>query len=609
MIVKMKKYAFLVFYRDYDHFLELLREKGVLHVKDKGTIRMDGGPQRDKILLLGRINDAIKFLEKKGEPKDPQWPSPLMDGAVLMKKYDDLRHQEEVLSLSIANVAKDAAVLEPWGEIKWNVIDQLNKAGWTISFYSIAARNWNSEWETKLNAFEIARNGSNLLFVTVTKNNDEVEIAADKVKLPLRSLQEADLEIRNLNEEKLKIDNELYHLAKNGLSSLIHYRRLVRQDIDFDQVILNTDRAAEGKVSVLEGFLPVQEEQAFIEFLNSEGILYVAAKPELTDKVPVLLKNNWFAKLFEPIGALYTLPNYHELDLTSLYAPFYWLFFGFCLGDLGYGLILAIGGFILSRKVSPSLKGIMKLISLLGLSTILFGILSGTCLGMNLYEMRLGFYANLDDLLKSKGTSVNKLLFNLSLVLGAIQIIYGMFVKGANEIYQNGWRSSVATFSWIIIIMGFVIQYTMKKYTIDPLTITIVFSSILFIGFLGAFVFSNPERNIFTNMAFGIWDTYNMATGLMGDLLSYIRLFALAISSGILGYVFNSLAIAMAPELPVVKYIVIGMILIAGHLINFSMGILGSFVHPMRLTFVEFYKNAGFSGGGKKYDPFKRRIE
>jgi len=223
--------------------------------------------------------------------------------------------------------------------------------------------------------------------------------------------------------------------------------------------------------------------------------------------------------------------------------------------------------------------------------------------------MRLGFYASLDDLLKSKETSVNKMLFNLSLVLGAIQIIYGMFIKAANEIYQNGWRSALSTIGWIIIIFGFAINFALKKFDVDPLTISILFFSLLLIGFLGAFVFNNPERNIFANMAFGLWDTYNMATGLMGDLLSYIRLFALAISTGVLGYVFNSLAIAMAPDIPVIKFIVILLILGVGHTINLLMGILGSFVHPMRLTFVEFYKNAGFSGGGKKYTPFKRRME
>ncbi len=609
MIVKMKKYAFLVYHKDYERFLESLQERGVLHVKDRGPIDVESDPQRDKLLLLNHIQEAIKYLEKKIDKRINAEFAPVYSGSELLKEYDGLRHDDEQLTQSISIVEKESAILEPWGSIDWTKIEHLSENGWIISFYSTSARNWNSEWETKFNAFHVAQKGANVLFVTIMEKGDNFEIEADKIKLPRKVFTEVSEEIEGLQQEKNQIINELRSFAASNLFSLILYKNQVQQEFDFAKVVLNTSKAAEGKISLLEGFLPVDKETAFQEFLNGEGVFYEASKPELTDKVPVLLKNNWFAKLFEPIGALYTLPNYHELDLTALYAPFYWLFFGFCLGDLGYGLILSIGGFIMSGRVKPSMKGAMKLISFLGLSTILFGILSGTCFGMNLYEMRLGFYANLDDLLKSKETSVNKLLFNLSLVLGAIQIIYGMFVKMANEIYQNGWRSALSTIGWIVIIFGFAINYGMKKYGVDPLTISIVFSTIMVIGFLGAFVFNNPNRNIFANMVFGLWDTYNMATGLMGDLLSYIRLFALAISTGVLGYVFNSLAISMAPDIPVVKYIVIVLILAVGHTINILMGILGSFVHPMRLTFVEFYKNAGFAGGGKKYAPFKRRIE
>jgi len=605
----MKKYLFLVYHKDYGHFLESLQEKGVLHVKDRGAADVEGGALRDKLLLLNRIQDAIKFLEKKADKTIKAVLAPAEQGDKLMQEYDDLRHDEELLLQSISLIEKDASILKPWGNIDWSAIEKMQENGWMISFYSAPARSWNSEWEKSFNAFQVAQNGTNVLFTTITKKDDTVDIEADKIRLPRLILTEILAQIESLLQEKILIDNELRTFAAKNLLSLKRYKKQVQQEFDFDKVVINTDKAAEGKVSLLEGFLPVDNEAAFQKFLNNEGVFYEATKPEMNDKVPVLLKNNWFAKLFEPIGELYTLPNYHEMDLTALYAPFYWLFFGFCLGDLGYGLILSIGGFIMSRRVKPSMKGTMKLISFLGLSTILFGILSGTCFGMNLYEMRLGFYASLDDLMKSKETSVNELLFNLSLVLGAIQIMYGMFVKAANEVYQNGWRSALSTIGWIIIIFGFAINYGMKKYGVDPLTITIVFSSIMGIGFLGAFIFNNPHRNIFANMAFGLWDTYNMATGLMGDLLSYIRLFALAVSSGILGYVFNSLAISMAPDIPVVKYIVIVLILVAGHTINFMMGILGSFVHPMRLTFVEFYKNAGFSGGGKKYAPFKRRIE
>jgi len=119
------------------------------------------------------------------------------------------------------------------------------------------------------------------------------------------------------------------------------------------------------------------------------------------------------------------------------------------------------------------------------------------------------------------------------------------------------------------------------------------------------FLLNNIKRNVFVNIGSGLWDTYNMVTGLLGDLLSYIRLFALGVSSSVLGLVFNDIAFSLSGDTPVVSQLILVLILVLGHGINIFMSGLGSLVHPMRLTFVEFYKNAGFSGGGKKYSPFK----
>jgi len=105
----------------------------------------------------------------------------------------------------------------------------------------------------------------------------------------------------------------------------------------------------------------------------------------------------------------------------------------------------------------------------------------------------------------------------------------------------------------------------------------------------------------------GLWDVYSMVTGVMGDLLSYIRLFALGVSSAILGYVFNDLAMQMSGDIPVLSQLIFVIILLVGHGLNIFMASLGAFVHPMRLTFVEFYKNAGFKGGGRSYNPFRNK--
>jgi V/A-type H+-transporting ATPase subunit I len=124
------------------------------------------------------------------------------------------------------------------------------------------------------------------------------------------------------------------------------------------------------------------------------------------------------------------------------------------------------------------------------------------------------------------------------------------------------------------------------------------------LGGLLVFILNDIKRNPLINVGAGLWDSYNMATGLLGDVLSYVRLFALSISGSVMGFVFNDLAIKLSGDIPVVSPIIMIIIMLFGHGINIFMSALGAFVHPLRLTFVEFYKNAGFEGGGKKYNPF-----
>ena len=609
MIIKMKKYSFLVYHKAYQAFLEAIREQGILHIKEIGAIDANNSTLRDKTQLLNRIDEALKFLKLRLVPdKVDVQAAEKADGLKVLHDLEALRHELDSTEQKIASLDKDLQQLAPWDEYSPSRLNKLKEAGWEIQFFSCGERKWNPEWERLFNAFIISRKGTVVNFVTVTPTATEIEIDADIVRLPAVSTSDLHGQMAKVSEHKDQIQKEFDKYAVLFIPALEQARLKVQQEFDFDKVILNTNMAAEDTVAVVEGFLPVIYADKFEDFLKSQPVYFEAKTPEADESVPVVLKNNWFAKMFEPIGELYTLPNHRELDLTAWYAPFYWLFFGFCLGDAGYGLVLTIVGFVMARRLKPELKGYARLIGFLGISTIIFGLIGGTLFGMNLYELRLGFYATLDDLLKAKETDINQVLFNLAIALGVIQIIYGMFVKAANEIYQGGFRSSFSTFGWILILFGTAAYFWMTKMAVESMIVKIISYGLIGVGFLGAFIFSSPNRSILANFGLGFWDTYNMATGLLGDTLSYIRLFALGISSTILGYVFNSLALSLSPDIPVVKFIVMAIILLVGHTINLLMGMLGSFVHPMRLTFVEFYKNAGFSGGGKRYSPFRNRV-
>jgi V/A-type H+-transporting ATPase subunit I len=169
-------------------------------------------------------------------------------------------------------------------------------------------------------------------------------------------------------------------------------------------------------------------------------------------------------------------------------------------------------------------------------------------------------------------------------------------------------KYAISTLGWLLLIIGSAAFYglsQLEEFNVEFMGLAHKIT--LGIAAIGILFFNSPGKNPFVNFGLGLWDSYNMVTGLFGDILSYIRLFALGLSSAILGNVFNSLAFGMAPDIPVVGAIVTIIILVAGHSINLFMAALGSLVHPMRLTFVEFYKNAGFVGGGKTYQPFHKK--
>ena len=167
---------------------------------------------------------------------------------------------------------------------------------------------------------------------------------------------------------------------------------------------------------------------------------------------------------------------------------------------------------------------------------------------------------------------------------------------------------------WVVALLSAIALFGLPACGVAlPQGLVYALYGLIAISVVGIFLYNNPSayKNPITgpllNIGGGVWATYGMATGLLGDLLSYIRLFALGLTGGVLGGVFNSLAYDMTSSLPwAIRWLPMVLILLAGHSITFALSMISAFVHPMRLTFVEFFKNADFSGGGKEYTPFKK---
>ena len=664
MIVPMKKYSFLVYHKEYVEFLEEMQKLGVLHVIEKESGEIENEELREQYQRLKDINDTIQFLSKRNTidiSKEIQ-----ADAVDIIEKVKSLQEESEHVSHKIASLNKEISLLEPWGNFSWDVIQKLTDSGIHIRFYTCTSRKYNS-FAADYSIEKITELSGFTYFVLFEKDGEVVEIDAEELKLPKRSLEEITEDKENNIARLEKIALTFDELADKYLYSLQEIKQQLTAQLDFNNVVLNTVKAAEDKLMLLEGWVPEENENELKKFLDKSGVYFQIEKPTEEDAVPIKLKNNRFAKLYEAIGELYSLPDYKEIDLTPFFAPFFMLFFGFCLGDAGYGVLMLLGATLFKLKVKKEMKPLLSLVQFLGLATVLFGALTGTIFGINLidsgytitdqsvalllnenipaaiidklevlkgstFETKVQFGAEVKKIIGDQdfvtyGAAITKYtesdysflnsfrhllfdpqkMFNLALIIGGIQIIFGMFLKMANQIKQFGVKYAFSTIGWLFLIIGLLTLIVLSKMNVIAADkVKPLLYILLGISSLGILLFNDPKRNILMNIGAGVWDTYNMITGVLGDMLSYIRLFALGISSAILGFVFNDLAMNMSPDTIVLKQLVMIIILLFGHGINIFMAGLGSFVHPMRLTFVEFYKNAGFTGGGGKYRPFSK---
>ena len=361
---------------------------------------------------------------------------------------------------------------------------------------------------------------------------------------------------------------------------------------------------AEGHLVVMEGWAET-ETSARVDALLEEypNVIYLKSDPTPEDDTPVKLKNNRFARIFEMIGDLYARPKYGTLDLTPFFAPFYMLFFGICLNDAGYGLVLLAAGLVMLRKFRE--PGMMRraawFATLCAIATIVFGGICGSFFGLSLaqYFPSIPFF------------DFQGKFFIISLVIGLVQILFGMALNIWTTTRCFGIAQAFGQIGWFVILLTCVlgVALPMASITIPGFTAgSVAFYVALGIGFVLLLLLNNVKRNPLINVGAGLWDLYNNITGLLSDVLSYIRLFAIGLSGGVLALVFNTLAEGFVPEGAniFVRLLVMVPILLIGHGINLFMSTISSFVHPMRLTFVEFFKNAGFEMATRSFDPIRK---
>ena len=598
MIVKMNKYTLWVYHNEFDNFLMLLQNLGVLHICEKHTGYI---LKKEQIEEIAHVEKIIRFLLKRDVIKGRTNQN--LEGAAIVQQITEMQDELIHLTQKLKELLKLEKEIKIWGNFSFDTINKLKEHGYNLKFCSISQKQYNPELLAEFDAKTISKSGGKIYFVAIQKDGEKNNIPAEEIAPPPFSLSEIKHNIKHINTKISKINSQLDVFAKAAVPVLERYKKQLSDDLNFQVANTNAEQAINEKVRIIEGWIPAHETKDFDKILENHNIVYLKNETAAQESPPILINNNRFGRLFEPIGKLFSLPDYNELDLTIFFAPFFMMFFGFCLGDAGYGLLFIVAATLYKLKAKEQIKPVLSLLQYLGMATVIFGALTGTFFGINLIESEFVFLSNFKQHFLEPET-----MFNLALILGGLQIIFAMFLKAANQIRQKGLIHSASTFGWLIAIVGTITYMILNQFKILNNKPEVLYLILISAATLILF-FNNLNVNIFARIGQGIWDIYSTITGIFGDILSYIRLFALGLSSSILGFVINDIGIQILGSSKIIGPVFFVIFLLFGHTLNILIASLGAFVHPMRLTFVEFYKNAGFKGGGKEYKPFIKQLK
>ena len=581
MITQMKKYTFLVFHREYEAFLEQLREVGVVHVTEKAAGLAEDAHLQE---LLAKADNARKLIAQ-GAP-------------------DQLLQEKAALESRIAATQKEVNKMSIWGDFSAERIAQLKEAGYTLRYFTCPKKLFQEEW-----GIVVAEQGATMYFVQVN-NTDEAPEVCQEQYLNEKSAADLQKDVEGLNGLLVAQNARIELWAKENIPTLKNELNELQQQIEWKRVTLNTASEADGSLKVLEGFCPIDQVAALDAMLQKQEVYYQAEDPTVEDNTPIKLRNNKFTQLFESLTGMYGWPNYGEFDPTPILAPFFLLFFAMCMGDCGYGILLIIIGWLIAKKKLniAMFEGLGPIITVLGVGTTVVGFFLGTFMGIDLYNAEW-----VPQALKNVMIKGNVMGYDIQMVLaiciGVFHICLAMVVKAICYTKQFGFKENIATWGWLLLVVGGLIVAILGLTVLPENVFKWALITVGAVSALAIYIFNTPGRNPLINIGAGLWDTYNMATGILGDVLSYIRLYALGLAGGMLGAAFNNLGLMVmggTTEGATWQWLPFVLILVLGHVLNLAMSALGAFVHPLRLSFVEYFKNAGYEGKGTLYQPFKK---
>ena len=589
MVTEMTKYDFILMSGDADAFLEKLQTVGVMDItRSLKPIDEKSEKLSTRADIYRKALSTLKAIEKAEDPGQ----KPADFAAEVMQTV----REKEAIEAQLPQLRKEADDLVPWGRFDKTSFEKLKENGLKLHFYK--AKAIDPAWKEQYALSEISNIGGYSYFVVVSDS--------DEFDFPLKELPAPQSDYAAVEQQIAELEGQVKQ-KEQRLAQLKWHEPVIQAELD--KTLSNLDlhlahaageKAAEDYITVFEGFAPKENEPALHDMLERENVFYLVDKAQVDDNPPIKLKNNKFVSMFELLTDMYGRPKYNEFDPTVFISIFFMLFFAFCMGDMGYGLVL-IGASLALKKV---LGNIAPLGVTLGIATTVVGFLFHTFFSVDMLTWSWLPEGVKRIMLPSKIAGYDGTMV-LALLVGIVHICLAMIVKTYQSTKVKGFANSLGTWGWTLLIVGGIIVGGLALLgVIDKALTKWIIIVIGCLSALGIFFLNDLHRNPLLNFGSGLWDTYNTATGLLGDVLSYLRLYALGLAGAKLGEAFNAIGVQALGD-GGVNWVFFILIVVVGHVLNVAMCVLGAFVHPLRLNFLEFFKNSGYEGSGRRYNPLQ----
>lgn len=614
MIVKMMKYDIVLLAAERERFIDTLRGMGLVDITTTGW-----EPSDDDRQLLTDIESRVKALDFLttfvGGDDYKSGTGPLAKGTAY-ETYAAAQADTAAVKAEISRLMKIVDEWGAWGDFSVEDMRRLADAGVHMRFFTTQKSTFDkhlAEWSEKYNISLVSDEGSVARFVVIGDGTGDgtgdVSIDAQEQKAPSMSVSDAEKAMKANIAKMRELDRTMSACAdaRAEIGAELAALKVRLQDV---RIEATAENVADGMLLVMEGWSEEENAPKVDAALDAyPNVVYVKSAPTPEDDTPVKLKNNRFNRLFEVIGAMYALPKYGTIDLTPFFAPFYMLFFAICLCDAGYGAMILAAGIALLLKGGEKMRQIGWLTTVCGVACVVFGFFANSFFGMTISDA---------SIFKGvKFINFQEDFFSVSMMIGIVQILLGMAINIWLTTRTFGFRYALGSLGWFLLIFSSCAAAVAGKFGAEWFAFgSIAYYCVVGVALVLMLLLNSPGKNIFANVGAGLWNTYNNITGLLSDVLSYIRLFAIGLSGGVLALVFNSLALGMtglengidgqAWWTVALKIVGASAIILIGHGINLFMSAISSFVHPMRLTFVEFYKNAGFEMASREFEPLKK---